>query len=696
MALLFKSNRNKLRAFQVGGTMPEVPVYAYYKPQYTEYKPFDLAGLYQKYAALTATKANDKAEAPKLDDLVSVGLPNESRMVGEQALKLRGEIDLLSRMPGAATNPILRQRINDYGQLISVELPENKIHKENWDLNKKVLVTQGGDETPYFKNGTYVVKTEVEDPNTKKKITQYVKKTPEQLVDEKTGLPTKDFHNVITYQDLAILTANDPNFVRSPELIDDLQQGMDLSHINKEFVQPILKNSSFTESGVKTSSGGMIKGDVLVEEVSSGHISKNNFQQLNSALDAVFTDVMNSKAKNSLTAYAYRQPAKEAVESKDAQGNTVVKYETKYVTVTLPDGTTQKRVKATTTQEEADLNIKLYLLGQSKPFKNSSFTQEEKSKYDFLAVPKLKVEEAKALNQTESPLVLEATNFRKEDTKTLDIGGGMKYNAKVKEVGLAKNAIKAGLASQKGVFDIGDLSKAELQDGTTLNATVGIAGGDPGKYDNARIAKLKDITLLKDTELQSATVPMFNDGTRVTWEKFVKLNGGDYVKEYRKRINPKMSEARKGEIFGEFLVEKNLAKMGLVWIATGVVHRNSYLNTPSQWTESKVENSDGKIIPGLSKANLMSSPVDPADINAFLTSLDPTLEDGELKRAQDLLDDQTDVNDFRYVRVYIPFADPFALSANDANNTVTPGSFKYSTNSRLDDVRGSNQPKKKK
>ncbi len=680
--------------------MPEIPVYAYYAPTYTEYKPFDLASLYQKYASLKATQAKPM-ELPKFKELEGVGLTNENNYTSQLISGLDSEISYLSQLPGASSNPLLLQKINQRQLATATMLNENKNNKTNWDKNTNMLATQRGNNTYYFKDDHFLAEKRVVDPETKKEYTEIIKVRPDQLVDEKTNEPLYD--KILTFGDLAVKLENDPRFIRKPELIQDLQLGMDLSHINEKFVQGILKNAGFTEEGIKNKTGGQISGSVIASEISGGKLSKNNYEQLSSALDAAFTDIMNSAAKNSMMAYGYSKPAKEVVEVKDAKGNvTGVKYEDKYTV----DAEGKKTLKRTTTDEEAALNIKLYLAQQSKPFNTLTFTQESAKMYDMLAVPEFRrksVETESKLTQTVSPAVSELFVFNPEDNATAELGNdgisSIKIKTKGKEVKLAKENLIPNLAS-KVKFTMGDVDKATLEDGTSLNTTVVVKEGihDQGGWDENRTTKASNVTFITGKSVKSVVMPVDRDGKRIIFKNLPE----NIKKEYRKRIaglDNKTTDPNKlnklaqekGKILeslivtyttnekGEKVIAPNsYAKPQVMLVAQALVHKNTYWNKAGA---TGVKYLGHNIIKGKT--------ADADDVNGFIMSVGG----GDREAGLNALNKDADIDDYGYVDVYMPLSNQYALHAatGSKDQSWTPTSFKIKAGDINDKVIGTNR-----
>jgi hypothetical protein len=682
MALLFKSRRNRqsVSKFQVGGSMASVPVYAYYTPQYTPYQPTDLAAMYEKYAAVAAKKkSKDKAKVPEIKQLEGAGLSNENRYVAKELASLRNQMEQLSLMGGEEYQPMINQLYQQYTYLAATGFQENKNNKELWDKQKADLDKQLGSNVLYFDPSKKSFFAEVFDiePETEKVISKdYLYLRPGEELQKLMSDKTKKV-NLLTFGELGDKLANDDYFIRKPDLIGNLSYGMDLNYIKKEFITPALSSAKTTKlSGSNTVGGFLDKSGQVISEITSGGTTEDNYTQLNEATNALYTNLRSEgggKPWASLMSYAYQQTAKRYV--KEGEGK---KAKYKLVEIGDDDKPIQPggKPRLAQTEEEAELNVKLYLVGQSEQFKQYTKDTQSKQLIDFKTTFNLKKSggtDVTGIVQNISPVFFESTTWDQADFDFTQFGKAQKDDGKriviktqSKEVPNTKKDLQGKKNFvNKSTFTAGDLSKTQLEDGKFLT-DIKIAY-DRGSWDGKLTGNLGDYAYLNGNKLK--LVRLFADpttGKKITFDKLTTADKKNYyakVKEFVE-INKKdklglnyeaiKSKALEAAVAGKYTVKE-------FYLTQTIVNKKSLENT------------------GVNSYLLNEKPSE-ADINEYLTKLGGSVDAGA-----DIMNDYTgtgiNYEDYGLVNVYIPFN---PIGANSTGPQA--GSLKYKTGTGLENI----------
>ena len=671
--------------------MPQIPFYAYYKPQYTEYKPKDLSSLYAKYAELQSKNSKKKdIKLPEFKELEGVGLSNENRLVAEKMIGIRSEMDHLANI-GDTESMLMIQDLTSQYRRLAIEIQTNKNNKEAWDKASEVLKTQEGNNVLVLdKNSGFLTEVTEIDPETKEvKSSSYTYITPKERVEldakikervkkleEDLAAKSKDpnhvvgkepltTYNILTYGKLKEKLNNDDRLVRQPGLIEKLTNGMDLNYINKQYISPVLDKVKTTKIGSKSTVGGFqnAAGEVISESMRGG-TTEENFQQLKAATQEIMNNLEaagGGKPWESLLSYAYQMPAKEWVtinkkkvlrEKQDANGNPV-----------FP-----------TTEAEARLNIELYVLGASDKAKEFSQETESTEKIDFRTTFNLKnFGNAEGTSAKISPILVEATSLNKNGKLTfvdLSKGGTMKYATLSTDVPVTQEELKKNKGFLSDLkFLPGLVDKAQLETGRRVKGSkVIIEDGDPNAdigYDYDITKNLAKTILIDGKVLKLTQIYVDKTGKKATFENLTKEQKNLYYNRVHKNM-PKEEKAKKlTEVFKELGF-----KADLVYFTTGIAHKKSLNYTDKiTWDNSKKSTRYSTL--------LLDEKVESDEIKDYVTRFGG----GDYDAGKKLLDDDVSPKDFGRIAIYIPFN---SIGANAAGSQ--PGSWNYKANDHLGNI----------
>lgn len=652
--------------------MPSIPVYAYYNPQYTAYKPNDLAAMYEKYTKINAKKAKtEKDKKSDFKELEGVGLANENRHTSRQLVGLRGQIEHLTNT--GADDLLIEQVAQKYRMLAATELLENKNNKELYDKETTELLKQQGSGVMYFDpevKAFFGMSTEL-DPETKKVLKQEYKYfKPEDL---KKLNPETQQVNLFTFGEMQDKLANDDHFIRTPNLIRKLSYGMDLNHIVKEYVKPALEATKSTKIGGESTVGGFLdkKALTVVEEITKGGTTEQNFEQLDAATKALFTNLKSAnggKPWASLMSFAYQQPAREYVKQ--------VNPKTKKTTVVLVEKKDEKgEVKIADTDEEAELNIKLYLISQSDAFKSYEKTSKSVEKFDFKSTWNLQHNGGQSIDPITSnisPIFAETLTWAQNDVDFTQLKGGkgeerIVAQVQTKDVPQAKQELRknANILS-KSQFTAGNLEGAQLANGKKIkDIKIKIEGGahNAGSflfmpYDKDGATTLDNMMYVSGKDLKLSRVIVNQRGEVASWKNFSQEDKNEFykltakVKKQLKRST--LTGDEQAEVLSSVLGKKGY-KLDLMYVTTGITHTKSInYAKPAEVYGQNLKNKDVTISTD--------------DIDGFIQGLG----NGDAKVGANMIDDDKKPEHFGAYTIYIPY-NPLGANASGQQ----PGSLKY-------------------
>lgn len=661
--------------------MPTIPFYSYYKPQFSEYKPTDLSGLYAKYAELQSKNSKKKdIKLPDFKELDGVGLSNENRFVGEKMVDIRTDMERLANI-GDTQSLLMIQDLSSQYRRLGLELQTNKNNKDSWDKASVILNTQQGNNVLVLdKNRGFFAEVREHEKNKPEVITksyfQFItpKERPEFDAKENTS------YKLLTYGELKDYLNNDDRLVRQPSLIEKLTNGMDLNYINKEYISPVFDKVKTNKVGSKNTVGGFqnAAGEVIAESMRGG-TTEENFNQLKAATDEVMVNLESAgggKPWESLLAYAYQMPAKEWIKGKD-----------KKVTLKTKVDASGNPVYPTTDQE-ARLNIELYVMGASDKVKVFNQETESVEKIDFKSTYNLaKFGNVNGTTSSVSPVLVEAMSLNKNGKLTLiDLskGGKMSYMTLSTDVPITQEELKKnkGFLSTLN-FAPGLVNKAQLEDGKIIKGrNVIIDDGNPNRdygWDVDLQKKLASTMYIDGKELKLTQIYTDKNGKKVTFDDLSKEQQNMYYRQIQQKIvNGKKITVTPKEKKAQILTDlfKQLGfKADLVYYTTAIIPKGVLKYTDKETAKNKL----GKKGTKYADLILSNNKVEREEVDEYITKMGG----GDYDKGKEMLDVFGDVNanDFGRINVYIPFN---SIGANATG--AQKGSWNYKAEDHLGNI----------
>jgi len=518
MAILFKS-RNKIKRYQVGGTIPFYAKASYTPSFGVKYDPSALLTKYAKEDTEDDKKdKKDKQVKSPYDGLKPAGLDNDNRDITEKIAKNYEDLQYGLENIDDFEKSKAYLDIEKNNIYLSGLLEQNRSHETEWKTNVGLMdASQGGDALVY-QNGSFLVREPVVDEEGKMIDYEYAYKPATELFDEKGQL--KGQLQPITTKDLAESRRSDKRLIGNYNAIAKIKDGIGMAKGVTEYLDPFLTNLGLTKGGYSKEIGGMILDEKVLSSALDGDDWSSNSEQLNGAMESIKSN-LDPKFRNALEAIAWLKPIK--------------------------DENTESGYRGPKNQKEVDDAVNAFLALQVYKRLATSHTKKSIEKYDLKGTENLnKTGNLSGAVAEISPYTQEASGTGSSRNVTLEIPhSDPKKSSFYTFYGTNAPHFAGDLLSNQTLNEndkfkkLGPVDQSFLSDGTQVNDVIQF--GDVGPV------KLIDLMMpLRGTDVTIMVVPVLKNDVYNKAGKVYKKKGAVATADWVSRMNKELAKIKKG------------------------------------------------------------------------------------------------------------------------------------------------------